>query len=88
MHYIDAKRGSREELSVKAIQQMIYTKTDELLDISESSMWDGCLKMIKSLSSELGITLKRIEGDNRTDKSKSTSAGLVLCEIMLTDILL
>ncbi|KAI8145083.1 hypothetical protein BJV82DRAFT_47139 [Fennellomyces sp. T-0311] len=66
--YLDAKRSNREEISMGEIQTMIYNKCDDILDISETTMWDGCLKMLKSLSSELATTLKRIEHDNRMDK--------------------
>lgn len=33
-------------------------------------MWDGCYKVLKSLTSELATTLKRVENDTRMDKSK------------------
>ena len=68
--YLDNKRTNRGEISLDEIQRLIYNKSDDILDISETTMWDGCLKMLKSLSSELGTTLKRIEHDNRMDKSK------------------
>ncbi|KAI9323317.1 dynein associated protein-domain-containing protein [Dichotomocladium elegans] len=66
--YLDSKRANREEISLKELQRIVYNKADDILDISETIMWDGCLKMLKSLSNELTTTLKRIDHDNRMDK--------------------
>ncbi|KAI8375957.1 dynein associated protein-domain-containing protein [Radiomyces spectabilis] len=66
--YIDTKRGSKEDISLAIIQQMIYNKADEILEIAESSMWEGCLKTLKSLHNELGVTLERVENDNKMEK--------------------
>ncbi|KAI9493077.1 dynein associated protein-domain-containing protein [Zychaea mexicana] len=66
--YLDNKRTNREHITLGEVQGIIYNKCDDILDISETTMWDGCLKMLKSLSSELATTLKRIEHDNRMDK--------------------
>ncbi|CAO3617130.1 unnamed protein product [Cunninghamella blakesleeana] len=67
-NYVDSKRGSREMISVKALQQMVKDKADEILDIPESSLWEASLKILKSLTSELTTTLQRIEDDHKKEK--------------------
>ncbi|KAI7878238.1 hypothetical protein K492DRAFT_133006 [Lichtheimia hyalospora FSU 10163] len=66
--YLDTKRANREDISLRELQHIVYSKTDDILEISETVMWDGCIKMLKSLSTELSTTLKRVENDNRMDK--------------------
>lgn len=68
--YVDAKVGSKEEISLGIIQQIVYNKADEILEIAESTMWEGCLKTLKSLTNELGTTYERISNENKTEKSK------------------
>ncbi|KAF7721130.1 hypothetical protein EC973_005377 [Apophysomyces ossiformis] len=66
--HITAKRGSRENLTLAEIQQIIYKNSEELLEIAEISMWEGGLKTLKSLVNELDVTLTRVENDNKMDK--------------------
>ncbi|CAO3626644.1 unnamed protein product [Cunninghamella echinulata] len=66
--YIDGKRGSREMISLSALQQIVKDKADEILDIPESSLWEASLKILKSLTSELTTTLQRIENDHKKEK--------------------
>lgn len=66
--YINAKRGSKEEISLGIIQQIVYSKADEILEIAESTMWEGCLRTLKSLTNELTATITRIDNDNKMDK--------------------
>lgn len=68
--YVDTKRGSREEINLNIIQQIVYSKADEILEIAESTMWEGCLRTLKSLTNELNTTVTRVENDNKMDKSK------------------
>lgn len=78
--YIDTKRGSREEISLNYIQQIVYNKADEILEIPESTMWEGCLKTLKSLINELNTTVSRVDNDNKMDKSKNEHHSVSLCE--------
>ncbi|CAO3607813.1 unnamed protein product [Mucor hiemalis] len=66
--YIDAKVGSKEDISLGIIQQIVYNKADEILEIAESTMWEACLKTLKSLTNELGTTFERISNENKTEK--------------------
>ncbi|KAG0172688.1 hypothetical protein DFQ28_009666 [Apophysomyces sp. BC1034] len=66
--HVNAKRGSKEDLRLAEVQQIIYNNSEEILEIAESSMWEGGLKTLKSLISELGTTLTRVENDNKMDK--------------------
>ncbi|KAI9032609.1 dynein associated protein-domain-containing protein [Phycomyces nitens] len=66
--YVDAKRGSKEDISLAYIQQIVYSKADEILEIAESKMWDGCLKTLKSLTNELNDTVTRVDNDNKMNK--------------------
>ncbi|KAI8076966.1 dynein associated protein-domain-containing protein [Thamnidium elegans] len=66
--YVDTKVGSKEEISLGIIQQIVYNKADEILEIAESTMWEGCLKTLKSLTNELGTTYERISNENKTEK--------------------
>ncbi|GAA5813625.1 hypothetical protein MFLAVUS_007108 [Mucor flavus] len=66
--YVGAKVGSKEEISLGIIQQIVYNKADEILEIAESTMWEGCLKTLKSLTNELGTTYERISNENKTEK--------------------
>ncbi|KAL1934362.1 hypothetical protein VTP01DRAFT_6544 [Rhizomucor pusillus] len=66
--YVDTKRGSREEINLNIIQQIVYSKADEILEIAESTMWEGCLRTLKSLTNELNTTVTRVENDNKMDK--------------------
>ncbi|KAI9490050.1 hypothetical protein BDB00DRAFT_567556 [Zychaea mexicana] len=66
--YVDAKCGSKEEISLGIIQQAVYNKADEILEIAESSLWEGCLRTIKSLTNELNTTVTRVDNDNKMDK--------------------
>lgn len=68
--YVDAKVGSKEDISLGIIQQIVYNKADEILEIAESTMWEGCLKTLKSLTNELGTTYERISNEIKTEKSK------------------
>ncbi|CAO3622239.1 unnamed protein product [Cunninghamella echinulata] len=72
--YVDAKRGSKEEISLGIIQQIVYNKSDEILEIAESSMWEGALKTLKSLINELSNTFSRVESDNKMDKISTSTA--------------
>ncbi|CAO3646926.1 unnamed protein product [Cunninghamella blakesleeana] len=74
INYVDAKRGSKEEISLGIIQQIVYNKSDEILEIAESSMWEGALKTLKSLINELSNTHSRIESDNKMDKISTSTA--------------
>lgn len=67
--YVDAKVSSKEEISLGIIQQIVYNKADEILEIAESTMWEACLKTLKSLTNELGATFERISNENKTEKS-------------------
>ncbi|ORX48475.1 hypothetical protein DM01DRAFT_255950 [Hesseltinella vesiculosa] len=51
--YVDSKRGSREPLSIRALQQLVRDKADEILDIPESTLWEASLKILRSLTTEL-----------------------------------
>ena len=73
---MDTKRANREDISLRELQHIVYSKTDDILEISETVMWDGCIKMLKSLSTELSTTLKRVENDNRMDKSMCLLLGV------------
>ncbi|KAI8329056.1 dynein associated protein-domain-containing protein [Chlamydoabsidia padenii] len=66
--YVDTKRGSKEEISLKIIQQIVYNKADEILEIAESTMWEGSLNTLKSLTNELSNTFSRVDNDNKMDK--------------------
>ncbi|KAI9322335.1 hypothetical protein BX666DRAFT_604794 [Dichotomocladium elegans] len=66
--YIAAKQGSKEEISLSLIQQIVYNKADEILEIAETSLWEGCLRTLKSLSNELNATITRVDNDNKMDK--------------------
>ncbi|GAN11005.1 dynactin [Mucor ambiguus] len=66
--YVDAKVSSKEEISLGIIQQIVYNKADEILEIAESTMWEACLKTLKSLTNELGTTFERISNENKTEK--------------------
>lgn len=68
--YVDAKRGSKEEISLSVIQKIVYNKADEILEIAESTLWEGCIKTLRSLSNELSATINRVDNDNKMDKSK------------------
>lgn len=74
---MDTKRGSKEEISLKFIQQIVYNKADEILEIAESTMWEGSLNTLKSLTNELSNTFSRVDSDNKMDKSKEMKIGMV-----------
>lgn len=69
-NYVSAKIDSKEEISLGIIQQMVYNKADEILEIAESTMWEACMKTLKSLTNELGTTFERVSNENKTEKSK------------------
>lgn len=69
--YVSAKIDSKEEISLAIIQQMVYNKADEILEIAESTMWEACMKTLKSLTNELGTTFERVSNENKTEKSKA-----------------
>ncbi|CEJ02773.1 Putative Dynactin 1 [Rhizopus microsporus] len=66
--YVETRAGSKEDISLSIIQQTIYNKADEILEIPESSMWEGCLKTLKSLTNELNTTHERISNETKTQK--------------------
>lgn len=66
--YVETRVGSKEDISLSIIQQTIYNKADEILEIPESSMWEGCLKTLKSLTNELNTTHERISNETKTQK--------------------
>ncbi|CEG82120.1 Putative Dynactin 1 [Rhizopus microsporus] len=66
--YVETRVGSKEDISLGIIQQTIYNKADEILEIPESSMWEGCLKTLKSLTNELNTTHERISNETKTQK--------------------
>ncbi|ORZ19319.1 dynein associated protein-domain-containing protein [Absidia repens] len=68
-NYVNEKRGSKEEISLAVIQQIVYNKADEILEIAESTMWEGSLNTLKSLTNELSNTFSRVDNDNKMDKS-------------------
>ncbi|KAI7898739.1 dynein associated protein-domain-containing protein [Cokeromyces recurvatus] len=75
--YISAKMDSKEDISLSMIQQIVYNKADEVLEIAESSMWEACLKTLKSLTNELGSTIEQISNENKTEKIITTVAPWV-----------
>ncbi|KAF7727233.1 hypothetical protein EC973_007846 [Apophysomyces ossiformis] len=79
--YVGAKRGSKEEISLGIIQQIVYSKANDILEIAESSMWEGCLKTLNSLINELKNTTTRVENDNKMDKSNQRLAALVSSDV-------
>ncbi|KAG1147474.1 hypothetical protein G6F37_004057 [Rhizopus arrhizus] len=66
--YTETKVGSKEDISLEAIRQIVYNKADEILEIPESTMWEGCLKTLKSLTNELGSTFESISNETKTQK--------------------
>jgi dynactin 1 len=56
---------------------MVYNKADEVLEIAESTMWEGCLKTLKSLTNELGNTFERVQNENKTEKSTIRSITFI-----------
>ncbi|ORX62149.1 hypothetical protein DM01DRAFT_1379982 [Hesseltinella vesiculosa] len=66
--YVQTKLGSKEDIKLAVVQQTIYNKADEILEIAESTMWEGALKTLKSLTNELSNSLSRLETDNKVDK--------------------
>jgi dynactin 1 len=72
---VDTKRGSKEAISVKVIQQIVREKADEIFDIPESTLWEAGLNILKSLTSELATTLTRVENDHKKEKSKGQLDG-------------
>ncbi|ORZ03356.1 dynein associated protein-domain-containing protein [Syncephalastrum racemosum] len=72
--YVEAKRGSKEEISLNVIQKIVYNKADEILEIAESTLWEGCIKTLRSLSNELNATITRIDNDNKMDKIAASTA--------------
>ncbi|KAI8092701.1 dynein associated protein-domain-containing protein [Halteromyces radiatus] len=72
--YVDTKRGSKEEIRLANIQQIVYNKADEILEIAESTMWEGALNTLKSLTNELSNTFTRVESDNKMDKIATGTA--------------
>ena len=69
--YVETKVSSKEHISLAIVQQIVYNKADEILEIPESTMWEACLKTSKSLTNELNTTLERIANESKTEKSKS-----------------
>ncbi|RCI05266.1 hypothetical protein CU098_009430 [Rhizopus stolonifer] len=66
--YVETKVSSKEEISLALIQQIVFNKADEILEIPESTMWEACLKTLKSLTNELNTTFERISNENKTEK--------------------
>ncbi|CAO3591941.1 unnamed protein product [Absidia cylindrospora] len=73
-NYVSEKRGSKEEISLAVIQQIVYNKADEILEIAESTMWEGSLNTLKSLTNELSNTYSRVDNDNKMDKIITSTA--------------
>ncbi|ORZ00325.1 dynein associated protein-domain-containing protein [Syncephalastrum racemosum] len=68
LNYVETQRSNKHNISLTTIQQIVRDRADQILDLSEGSLWEAALRVLKSLSSELATTLRRIENDSKMDK--------------------
>ncbi|RCH96124.1 hypothetical protein CU098_003948, partial [Rhizopus stolonifer] len=66
--YVETQVSSKEDISLGVIKQTVYNKADEILEIPESTMWEGCLKTLKSLTNELSTAFESISNETKTQK--------------------
>ncbi|CAG8748680.1 37730_t:CDS:10 [Gigaspora margarita] len=52
--YINGKKGTKDELQLVGLHQIIYTVTESILSVNEMKMWDGCIKSLQDLCQEIG----------------------------------
>lgn len=71
---MNEKVGGKEQISLNLIQQIVYNKANEILEIAENTLWEGCLKTLKSLTTELATAFERIQDEHKTEKSKHRSS--------------
>ncbi|CAG8525134.1 15381_t:CDS:10 [Acaulospora morrowiae] len=51
--YINEKKGTKEELQLSGLQQIIYKVTENILSVNETNMWEGCIKSLQTLCKEI-----------------------------------
>lgn len=71
---VHQKRDSKEAVSLAVLQQLLYNKTDEILEVSENSMFDGTISKLNGLCGDLGATLDRVSEDSKAVKIPSASS--------------
>lgn len=67
---VHQKRDSKEPISLAIIQQMIYNKTDEILEVSENAMFEGSISRLNVLNNDLSTTVDKVSEDSKSTKSK------------------
>ncbi|KAG9306594.1 hypothetical protein G9A89_004791 [Geosiphon pyriformis] len=70
--YINDKKDTKEELLLSGLQQLIYRVTEQILNINEVNMWEGCTKSLQGLCQEIG-TLDNITNDS--ERSETAKKG-------------
>lgn len=73
-HLVQQKRDSKEPVSLAVIQQVLYNKTDEILEVSENSMFEGIISKLNNLCSELNAVVDRVAEDSKAVKIMSASS--------------
>jgi chromosome segregation ATPase len=67
---VHQKRDSKEPISLAIIQQLLYNKTDEILEVSENAMFEGSISKLNILNNDLSTTVDKVSEDSKATKSK------------------
>lgn len=71
---VQQKRDSKEPVSLAVIQQLLYNKTDEILEFSENSMFEGTISKLNGLCNDLNTTVDRVAEDSKAIKIATASS--------------
>ena len=71
---VQQKRDSKEPVSLAVIQQLLYNKTDEILEFSENSMFEGTISKLNGLCNDLNAAVDRVAEDSKAIKIATASS--------------
>lgn len=82
---VHQKRDSKEPISLAIIQQILYNKTDEILEVSENAMLEGSISRLNILNNDLTSTVDKVSEDSKATKSKWQTLNILKqCALLLT----
>lgn len=72
---VHQKRDSKEPISLAIIQQILYNKTDEILEVSENAMLEGSISRLNILNNDLTSTVDKVSEDRRFQSRQELRHG-------------
>ncbi|CAG8527533.1 5155_t:CDS:10, partial [Dentiscutata heterogama] len=87
--YINGKKGTKDELKLAGLQQIIYTATESILGVNEMKMWEGCTKSLQNLCQEIGNLNNVVnDPDNAENVSKHEAPWIIRSKELKAEVII